>query len=110
MLQTLRNPRPLIISLICIASFSCTTECIQKEIKKPNILVILTDDQGYPTTGPYGGNMVPQNTGYSTGIFGNWHLTTNEDGHYRGLTPEAASHYGFDISGPWLCDQELLQV
>ena len=36
--------------------------------------------------------------GYRTGIIGKWHLTTNQDGHYVGLKPEAASFYGFDFS------------
>ncbi len=36
--------------------------------------------------------------GYQTGIIGKWHLTTNADGHYVGLKPEAAHHYGFDFS------------
>ena len=184
MLQTLKNPGPLIISLLCIATFSCTTAPDQKSLNKPNILVILTDDQGYPTTGTYGGDIVPtpnldqladqgmvftdayvtsqctptraslltgqytanhgmwhvigwygyphaymteplyrenlnrdtftlakglQNAGYATGIFGKWHLTTNEDGHYRGLAPEAANYYGFDTSGTLLSDQEFTE-
>jgi uncharacterized sulfatase len=40
--------------------------------------------------------------GYATGICGKWHLTTNADGHYENLKPEAAAHYGFDFSpGGW---------
>jgi arylsulfatase A len=38
--------------------------------------------------------------GYFTGIIGKWHLTTNEDGHYEQLFPEAALHYGFDWAAP----------
>jgi uncharacterized sulfatase len=38
--------------------------------------------------------------GYATGIAGKWHLTTNADGDYVKLKPEAAAHYGFDFSAP----------
>ena len=34
--------------------------------------------------------------GYATACIGKWHLTTNEDGNYTGLRPEAAHYYGFD--------------
>ena len=149
---------------------------------KPNILLILTDDQGYPTLGCYGGNIVPtpnldklaqqgalftdayvtsqctptratlltgqytarnrmwhviswygypyarmteanfrenlgrstftiakglRSAGYTTGIFGKWHLTSNNDGSYRGLNPEAAHYYGFDFAPPLLSDKEF---
>ena len=37
--------------------------------------------------------------GYATGIFGKWHLTNGPDGNYRGLNPEASTHYGFDVAG-----------
>ncbi len=149
---------------------------------KPNILIILTDDQGYATIGRYGGKVVAtphldqladqgmrftdayvtsqctptraslltgqytarnrmwhvigwygypwarmteplyrenlsretfniarglQQVGYTTGIFGKWHLTTNEDGHYLGLNPAAAAHYGFDQSGEPLPDSDF---
>lgn len=36
--------------------------------------------------------------GYTTAIVGKWHLTANADGHYAGLKPDAAAHYGFDVS------------
>lgn len=140
---------------------------------KPNILFILTDDQGWPTLGSYGNRLVPtphldslarqgarftdayvmpqctptraalltgQQTarsgmwhvipgyrlpwapvrepvftvnlpretftvakglkaaGYTTACIGKWHLTANADGHYVGLKPEAAEHYGFDFA------------
>jgi arylsulfatase A len=39
-----------------------------------------------------------QGAGYRTGIFGKWHLTANEDGHYTHLKQEAARHYGFDVT------------
>jgi arylsulfatase A len=149
---------------------------------KPNILLILTDDQGYPTLGCYGGEIVPtphldrlardgvlftdayvtsqctptratlltgqytarnrmwhviswygypnarmteanfkenldrstftiakglRSAGYTTGIFGKWHLTNNEDGSYMGLKPEAAHHYGFDFAPPLLSGKEF---
>lgn len=144
---------------------------------QPNILLILTDDQGWPTIGCYGGKIVPtpnldrlalegvqftsayvtsqctptraslltgqytarnglwhvlsgywypharmsempfavnlpretptlakglRAAGYRTAIVGKWHLTTNGDGNYQGLRPEAASHYGFDYAPPVL--------
>ena len=34
--------------------------------------------------------------GYATACIGKWHLTTNEDGNYTGLRPEASHYYGFD--------------
>lgn len=37
-----------------------------------------------------------RDAGYTTGMGGKWHLTTNEDGHYSHLKPGAASKYGFD--------------
>ncbi|MDX2266859.1 MAG: sulfatase [Bryobacter sp.] len=39
-----------------------------------------------------------QSAGYRTGIFGKWHLTANEDGHYTNLKPEASRYYGFDVT------------
>src|SRR5436190_57021 len=137
---------------------------------RPNILFILTDDQGWPTLGCYGSKQVPtphldqlasegvrftdayampqctptratlltgqhtarnrmwhvipwyglpwapvrepafveqlpretftlakglKSAGYATGTAGKWHLTTNSDGGYASLKPEAAQHYGF---------------
>lgn len=38
--------------------------------------------------------------GYVTGMAGKWHLTTNDDGNYAGLKPEAADAYGFDFVAP----------
>ena len=142
---------------------------------KPNILLVLTDDQGWPTLECYGGKVVPtphlnkladngvmftdayvtsqctptraallsgqyparngmwhvigwygfpharmtepafvenypreaftvakglKKASYTTGIMGKWHLTTNEDGHYKGINPKAAHHYGFDYAAP----------
>jgi arylsulfatase A len=37
-----------------------------------------------------------QAAGYATACIGKWHLTTNEDGNYTGLRPEASRYYGFD--------------
>ena len=143
--------------------------------KKPNILFILTDDQGWSTLGSYGNKLVPtphldrlardgvrftdayvmpqctptraallsgqhtarngmwhviswygspwarvaepmfreqfpretfnmpkglQAAGYITGMAGKWHLTTNGDGDYNGLKPEAGPAYGFDFVSP----------
>ncbi|MFW6309459.1 MAG: sulfatase [Prolixibacteraceae bacterium] len=154
----------------------------QSSLDKPNILFILTDDQGYPTLGCYGGEIVPtpnldklaeggalftdayvtsqctptratlltgqytarnrmwhviswygypyarmteagfkenldrsaftiakglRAAGYTTGIFGKWHLTSNNDGNYRGLNPDAAHYYGFDFAPPLLSDEEF---
>jgi uncharacterized sulfatase len=142
---------------------------------RPNILFILTDDQGWPTLGCYGSKHVPtphldrlasegmrftdayampqctptraalltgQHTarngmwhvlpwyglpwarmaepafreqlprempnlpktlhaaGYKTGMAGKWHLTTNADGDYASLKPEAGPAYGFDYVAP----------
>lgn len=149
---------------------------------RPNILLILTDDQGWPTLGAYGGEAVPtphldklaaqgavftdayvtsqctptratlltgqytarmglwhvlswygyprarvsepmfaegferetftlakglRSAGYRTGIMGKWHLTSNEDGNYMGLSPDAAHHYGFDYAPPILSRDEF---
>lgn len=38
--------------------------------------------------------------GYETGMGGKWHLTTNADGDYTRLKPEAADAYGFDFVAP----------
>ncbi|NND07750.1 MAG: sulfatase [Saprospiraceae bacterium] len=169
---------------VLIGSWSCTANehSSQKGTALPNILVILTDDQGYPTLGSYGGNIVQtphldqlasegvlftdayvtsqctptrasfltgqyttshkmwhvigwygypwatmaesafreqfprasftvakglQKAGYKTGIFGKWHLTTNQDGHYRGLQSSAAPHYGFDFAPEVLGDEHF---
>ncbi len=148
----------------------------------PNILLILTDDQGWTTIGAYGGELVStphldqlaaegvrftnayvtsqctptraslltgqytarngmwhvigwygypwaymrelpfrenlsrdaftiakglRAAGYRTGIVGKWHLTTNEDGNYRGLNPTAADYYGFDYAPPVLDEEEF---
>lgn len=159
----------------CLLTGACSQKTDNKAShhEKPNILLILTDDQGYPTLGCYGGQKVPtpnldklaqngarftsayvtsqctptratlltgqytarnglwhvlpwygypyakmtearfveqlsrntftiakglQSAGYRTAIFGKWHLTSNTDGHYRGLQPEAAHYYGFDYA------------
>ena len=47
--------------------------------------------------------------GYATGIMGKWHLTSNKDGNYRGLNPEAAAHYGFDFAPPMLSNDEFAE-
>ncbi len=150
--------------------------------QRPNILLILTDDQGWSTLGCYGGKIVPtpnldrlaaegarftdayvtsqctptratilsgqytarnhmwhvigwyglpwapmeerpfvenlprdaftiakglKRAGYATGIMGKWHLTNNADGHYMGLKPEAAHHYGFGHAPPILPRSEF---
>lgn len=171
-------PKLCSLSFFCCILFgiACTPgDTVQETITQPNILLILTDDQGYPTLGAYGGTIVKtpaldrlaeeglrftdayvtsqctptraslltgqytarnglwhvigwygypwarmteapfreqldretftlakglQSGGYETGIFGKWHLTTNEDGHYMGLNPEAAKHYGFSYAAP----------
>lgn len=38
--------------------------------------------------------------GYATGMAGKWHLTSNADGDYLSLQPEAANAYGFDEVAP----------
>lgn len=155
-----------------------------ENITQPNILLILTDDQGYPTLGSYGGKIVAtpaldqlaeeglrftdayvtsqctptraslltgqytarnglwhvigwygypwarmteppfreqldretftlpkglRAAGYETAIFGKWHLTTNEDGHYMGLKPEAAQHYGFSYAAPVISREAFVE-
>ena len=163
-------------SFVCFAFFllGCRFLGAAESAARPNILFILTDDQGWPTLSCYGGKLVrtphldalaqqgmrfnaayvmPQCTptraalltgqhtarnrlwhvignhynypmarmrepvyadnlpretftvakglraaGYTTGIIGKWHLNTNADGNYTGLRPEAATHYGFDVS------------
>lgn len=152
--------------------------------RKPNVLVVLTDDQGWATLGCYGGKIVPtphldrlaaegarftdayvtsqctptratlltgqytarhglwhvlpwygyplarmteppfaedfprstytiakglRDVGYATAIMGKWHLTSNQDGNYRGLRPSAAKHYGFDFAPPLLSDEEFAE-
>ncbi len=52
-------------------------------------------DRGAPTLAA-----ALRSAGYFTGIIGKWHLTTNEDGAYEQLFPEAAPHYGFDWAAP----------
>lgn len=37
-----------------------------------------------------------KSAGYATGCLGKWHLTTNADGDYVGLKPDASRYYGFD--------------
>jgi arylsulfatase A len=41
-----------------------------------------------------------QGAGYKTGMAGKWHLTTNADGDYAALKPQAAAAYGFDVVAP----------
>lgn len=48
-----------------------------------------------------------RSAGYATGIMGKWHLTSNADGNYMGLRPEAAHHYGFDYAPPLLSQDEF---
>lgn len=168
----------LLLSSQHVGSASTTTP----ESERPNILLILTDDQGWPTLGCYGGDIVPtphldrlaadgarftdawvtsqctptratlltgqytarhrlwhvlswygypwarmteppfsenyardtftiaralRAAGYTTGIMGKWHLTSNADGSYMGLTPAAATHYGFDFAPPVLSRDEF---
>jgi len=80
-------------------------------------VLILTDDQGWPTLGCYGGDVVPtplldrlaaenysrdtftiamgpRAAGYATGFMDKWHLTANADGNYTGLNPRASKHCG----------------
>jgi len=170
----------LILPLIAVFCMSCgstgrESSSSTMQNPKPNILLILTDDQGYTTLGSFGGRRVKtpnldrlanqgtlftdayvtsqctptraslltgqytarhgmwhvigwygypwarmteppftenlsrdsftlakglQKAGYATGIFGKWHLTTTEDGHYNGLEPKASNHFGFDVAGP----------
>ena len=45
--------------------------------------------------------------GYTTGIFGKWHLTNGPDGDYQSLKQAAAHHYGFDVAGPRLASSEF---
>ncbi len=39
-----------------------------------------------------------QQAGYTTAIFGKWHLSHGQDTANGGLAPEAASHYGFNVA------------
>jgi uncharacterized sulfatase len=149
--------------------------------QQPNILLVMMDDLGYPTSGSYGNKLVPtpnldrlaqegvrftqayatpqctptratlvtgqytarnkmwhvipgygcpygrvteppyavnlsrdaftlakglKAAGYATGIVGKWHLTTNDDGNYSGLKPEAAPHYGFDYAAKTIPNEQ----
>jgi uncharacterized sulfatase len=174
-----------VILFSCLFGVLLTSSCQDNtDNEKPNILLILTDDQGYSTLGCYGGEIVPtpnldkfategvmftnayvtsqctptratlltgqytarhglwhvlpwygypnarmteakfaehfprstytiakglRSVGYKTGIFGKWHLTSNEDGHYMGLNPEAAHYYGFDFAPPVLSRDEFVE-
>lgn len=164
------------------ASDAAIARAADSDAAKPNVLLILTDDQGWPTLGCYGGQIVPtphldrlaaegarftdayvtsqctptratlltgqytarhglwhvlswygypwarmtepafaenysrdaftiakgmRAAGYTTGIMGKWHLTSNADGNYRGLEPAAAAHYGFDFAPPLLSEEEF---
>ncbi len=168
-------PRRLLRPRLAAALALAAVRLVAGEPARPNILFILTDDQGWPTLGCYGSKLVatphldrlaaegarftdayvmPQCTptraalltgqhtarnglwhvipwygapwapvrepafaeqlpraaftfpkalraaGYVTGTAGKWHLTTNADGNYVALKPEAAPHYGFDFSAP----------
>jgi uncharacterized sulfatase len=52
-----------ILLAVCVAVFCSTVLCSGQSAAatsiKPNILFILTDDQGWPTLGAYGGDIVP---------------------------------------------------
>lgn len=51
---------PLICVLAAIAAIlGCCQSHAESRFEKPNILLILTDDQGWPTLGCYGGTTVP---------------------------------------------------
>ncbi len=169
------SPRACVFVLAAL--LVSTPTAVLAETDKPNILLILTDDQGWPTLGCYGGKLVAtphldrlaaqgarftdayvtsqctptratlltgqytarhrlwhvlswygypwarmteppfaedfgrdtftlgkglQKAGYATAIVGKWHLTSNADGNYMGLQPNAARHYGFDHAPPVL--------
>lgn len=162
------------VSVTCRADRALST--------RPNILLILTDDQGWATLGCYGGKIVPtpnldrlaaggakftdayvtsqctptratlltgqytarnglwhvlswygyprarmtepmfaedfprrtftiakgfRAAGYRTSIVGKWHLTSNQDGNYKGLRPAAAHHYGFEFAPPLLDEKHF---
>ena len=49
----------LTATFVFLCALGCTAEHAFAEATKPNILFILTDDQGWPTLGCYGGKIVP---------------------------------------------------
>ncbi|WP_161604407.1 sulfatase [Roseiconus nitratireducens] len=172
----------LLFAIGVMTQWLCGSSLVASPPGRPNILLILTDDQGWPTLGCYGGKIVPtphldrlaeqgarftdayvtsqctptraslltgqytarhglwhvlswygyprarmtepmflenysrqtftlakglRLAGYATAIFGKWHLTSNQDGNYRGLHPEAAGEYGFDFAPPLLSDRHF---
>lgn len=165
------------VGFVVLLILHTMTSVSAEQTDQPNILIVLTDDQGWPTLGCNGGQVVstphldrlaaegvrftdayvtsqctptratlltgqytarhglwhvlpwygyprarmtepafaegfPRDTftiatglrdaGYTTGVMGKWHLTSNEDGNYMGLHPAAAGHYGFDHAPPIL--------
>ncbi len=83
--------------------------CLAAPEKKPNILLILTDDQSWPTLGSYGSDKVPtphldrlaaEGIRF-TGAYVMPQCTPNgELGHYVSLKPEAGPEFGFDFVAP----------
>ena len=54
--------RSVVILLVCVLFYAVGASANGKEDQtnvRPNVLLILTDDQGWPTLGCYGGNKVP---------------------------------------------------
>jgi len=164
--------RPSRLRLFLLLTIFSSTFVAATAAEQPNIVFILTDDQGWPTLGCYGGKhaatphldelategmrftdayVMPQCTptraalltgqhtarngmwhviswygypwarmreplfaenlpretftiaeglrseGFVTACMGKWHLTSNADGNYVTLDPNAADHYGFDF-------------